>query len=161
MFIYIQYNNRMSFTHLHTHSHYSLLTSLSKIDELIAHAKKNNMGSLALTDHANLYGAVEFYGKCRENNIKPIIGVCMYISSSSRFEKKPDPDNRVFTITLLAKNNTGYRNLLALVTKAHLEGLYYIPRIDKELLSKHAEGIIALSGDMWGGNPPRDVGERL
>lgn len=136
----------MSFVHLHTHSHYSLLDGLSKIKELVKKAKEYDMPALALTDHGVLYGAIEFYQECKKNEIKPIIGVEAYMAERTRFDKEPGIDNKRYHLTLLAKNNTGYKNLMKLVTKSHLEGYYYKPRMDMELLKEHAEGVICLSG---------------
>lgn len=138
----------MSFVHLHTHSHYSLLDGLSKIDEMVKLAKKHGMPALALTDHGAMYGAIEFYMQCVKHGIKPIIGVEAYIANRSRFQKEAQVDNKRYHLTLLAKNNTGYQNLIKLTTSAHLEGYYYKPRMDKDLLREHHEGIIALSGCM-------------
>lgn len=138
------------FTHLHTHSHYSLLDGLSKIKELAERAKELGMDSLALTDHGAMYGAIEFYQQAKKAGIKPIIGCEMYICEN-RFDKTPSADNRnYYHLVLLAKNNRGYENLIKLVTAAHLEGFYYKPRIDKELLRRHREGLIALSGCLGG-----------
>lgn len=134
------------FVHLHTHSHYSLLDGLSKIPELVKKAKEFKMTALALTDHGNLYGAMEFYKKCKEEGIKPIIGVEGYLASRTRHDKEPSIDSKRFHVTLLAKNITGYKNLIKLVTKSYLEGFYYKPRMDKDLLRIHNEGIICLSG---------------
>src|SRR3989339_70533 len=131
------------FVHLHVHSHYSLLDAVSKIDELVKTAKKRGFSALALTDHGNLYGAIEFYEACKKEDIKPIIGVEAYIAPVNRFEQ--DPSNRYHHLVLLAVNETGYRNLIKLVSLAHLEGFYYKPRMDKELLRAHHEGLIALS----------------
>ncbi|MBI1999015.1 MAG: PHP domain-containing protein, partial [Parcubacteria group bacterium] len=139
-----------NFVHLHTHSHYSLLDGLSKIKDMVAHAKKLEMPALALTDHGNMYGAIEFYKECKKNNIKPILGVEGYVALRTRFDKEPNIDNRRFHITLLAKNVAGYRNLVKLVTKANLEGYYYKPRMDKDLLREHHEGVICLSGCLGG-----------
>jgi len=141
------------FIHLHVHSHYSLLDGLAKIDELINKAKEYQMDSLALTDHGAMYGVIEFYRKCMENNIKPIIGVEFYVSSGSRFEKEAGKMDRRFHLVLLAKNEIGYRNLIKLVTKSYLEGFYYKPRIDKELLKEHSEGLIALTSCLQGEVP--------
>lgn len=134
------------FVHLHTHTHYSLLDGLSQIDPLIERAKELGMEALAITDHGNLYGSVEFYKKAKAAGVKPIIGVETYVAKHSRLSKKPGIDNVRYHLTLLAKNKEGYLNLIELVTKSHLEGFYYKPRIDKELLEKHHEGLICLSG---------------
>lgn len=137
----------MRFVHLHAHSHYSLLDGLAKIDGLINRAKELGMKSLALTDHGNLYGAIEFYKKALKAEIKPILGIEAYIAKGSRHEKqysKNDGKN-YFHLILLCENNLGWKNLLQLTTKANLEGFYYKPRMDKELLRQHHEGLIALS----------------
>ncbi len=136
----------MSFVHLHTHSHYSLLDGLSKIDDMVKLAKKHGMPAIGLTDHGAMYGAIEFYAKCVKNGIKPIIGVEAYVANRTRFQKEPNVDNKRYHLTLLAKNNVGYQNLIKLTTSAHIEGYYYKPRMDKDLLRAHSEGLIALSG---------------
>jgi DNA polymerase-3 subunit alpha len=128
----------LKFTHLHVHSHYSLLDGLAKIDELIVRAKELDMTALALTDHGALYGAIEFYKKARAAGIKPIIGAEMYLAFERMQDKRPGIDDRRYHLTVLATNTEGYYNLLRLVTKSYLEGHYYKPRIDKELLRKHA-----------------------
>lgn len=135
----------MSFTHLHVHSHYSLLNALPKIGELVDAAKKDGQTAIALTDNCNLYGAIEFYQKCKEENIKPIIGIDAYVAIRKRTDKEPRIDNRRTRLVLLAQNNKGYKNLIKLVTDAHLEGFYYKPRIDKEIIEKYKEGIICIS----------------
>lgn len=132
------------FVHLHTHSHYSLLTALPKIPELVGAAKDNGMKSLALTDNGNLYGAIEFYKTCKKEGIKPIIGIDTYVSLRTRFDKEAGIDNRCARLVLLAENEKGYKNLLKLVTDSHLEGFYYKPRIDRELMEKYHEGLIAI-----------------
>ena len=111
----------MSFVHLHTHSHYSLLDGLAKIDDLVKEAVRLGMPALALTDHGNLYGAVEFYKKAKNNGLKPIIGVEAYLAPGSRHSKKPGIDDKRYHLLLLAENNEGYQNLLKLVTISHLE----------------------------------------
>ena len=143
----------MKFTHLHTHSHYSLLDGLAKIDDLVARAGELGMDSLALTDHGVMYGAVEFYQKAKAKNIKPIIGMEAYVAINSRHDKNPAVDNKRYHLLLLAKNETGYKNLIKLTTLAHLEGFYYKPRVDKEILKKYSEGIIASSACMAGEIP--------
>jgi len=139
------------FVHLHTHSHYSLLDGLGKIDELIQRAKELEMDVLALTDHGVLYGAIEFYKKAKAAGIKPILGVEAYLAPRDRFSR--DPNEKYFHLTLLVENLTGWKNLIQLVTKAHLEGFYYKPRIDKDLLKEYHKGLIALSGCMTGEIP--------
>lgn len=137
-----------NFVHLHVHSHYSLLDGLSKIPDLVKKAKEHGMSALALTDHGNMYGAIEFYQTCQKSGIKPILGVEAYVACRTRFDKEPNLDNRRYHLTLLAKNLTGYQNLLKLVSASYLEGYYYKPRMDRDLLRKYHEGIIALSGCM-------------
>ncbi|MBU6426803.1 DNA polymerase III subunit alpha [Patescibacteria group bacterium] len=132
------------FTHLHTHSHYSLLNALPKIDELVGTAKKHGMASLALTDNGNLYGAIEFYKECKKKELKPIIGVDFYVAARTRRDKDAGLDNRRSRLVLLARNEIGYKNLLKLVTDSHLEGFYYKPRIDRELMEKYRDGLIAI-----------------
>src|SRR3989339_1723160 len=140
------YNSAMSskFTHLHTHSHYSLLNALPKINALIDEAIKNEMPAIALTDNCNLYGAIEFYKTCKKKEIKPIIGIDAYVAYRSRLDKT-GIDKERYRLVLLAENEVGYKNLIQLVTLAHLEGFYYKPRIDHELLEKYHEGLIAIA----------------
>ncbi len=138
------------FTHLHVHSHYSLLDGLSKIDDLIKGAKKYGMKSLALTDHGVMYGVIEFYQKAKEAGVKPIIGVEAYLARNGHLNKRPKIDERPYHLVLLAKNAQGYKNLIKLTTIAHLQGFYYKPRIDFELLKKYSQGLIALSACLQG-----------
>jgi len=145
--------NKSTFVHLHVHSHYSLLDGLAKIDELLDRAKELGMESLALTDHGVLYGAIEFYEKAKKKGLKPIIGCEMYLAPNGRKNKRPKIDDIRHHLILLAKNQTGYKNLMQLVTIAHLEGFYYKPRVDKEVLRRHSEGLIALSACVEGEVP--------
>lgn len=150
----------LRFTHLHTHSHYSLLDGLGKIDGLIARAKELGMDSLAITDHGNLYGAVEFYKKAKKAGIKPILGVEAYIAPNGRLQKGIDKGEKYRHLTLLVKNNIGWKNLIKLVTLSNLEGFYYKPRMDREILKKYGEGIIALSGCVSGEIPKHIINNR-
>ena len=133
------------FTHLHNHTEFSLLDGLSRIKPMVKMAQQLGMDSLAITDHGSLYGAIEFYLECREAGIKPIIGCELYLSDGSRLSKG-SADKQNSHLTVLAKNNEGYRNLVELASKAHLEGFYYKPRVDKELLALHGKGLVILSG---------------
>ncbi len=148
------------FVHLHVHSHYSLLDGLPKIDDLIEKAKNEKMKALALTDHGVMYGAIEFYKKAKEAGIKPIIGFEAYLTPESRFLKRIKIDDKPFHLTLLAKNEIGYKNLIRLTSLAHLEGFYYKPRIDLELLRIYHDGLIALSGCLQGEIPRAILEER-
>jgi DNA polymerase-3 subunit alpha len=142
------------FVHLHVHSHYSLLDGLPQVDALVKKAKDHGMDAVALTDHGVMYGAIEFYQQCKKQGIKPLIGMEAYVAPKSRFEKSGrGGENDTSHLTLIAKNITGYRNLMKLSTLASLEGFYYKPRIDHELLARYGEGIIALSGCMNGEIP--------
>jgi DNA polymerase-3 subunit alpha len=132
------------FVHLHTHSHYSLLTALPKIPELVKAAKADEMVALALTDNGNLYGAIEFYKECKKAGINPIIGVDFYVATRTRHDKEANVDNRRYRLVLLAENNAGYQNLIKLVTESNLDGFYYKPRVDRELLEKYHEGLLAI-----------------
>lgn len=143
----------MSFVHLHNHSHYSLLDGLTKLDEMINFAKEQGSPALALTDHGTMYGVIEFYQKAKKAGIKPIIGVEAYLAPNSRHDKNTREDARNRHLVLLAKNETGYKNLIKLTSIAHLEGFYYKPRIDWEVLQEHHEGLIALSACLAGEIP--------
>ena len=140
----------MSFVHLHVHSHYSLLDGLPKIDELVSRAAEYQMPALALTDHGVMYGLIEFYQRCRKAGVKPILGVEAYVARRGLRDKQPNLDSRPYHLVLLAADEIGYHNLIKLTTIAHLDGFYYKPRIDLELLAAHAEGLIGLSGCLQG-----------
>ncbi|MDO8489816.1 MAG: DNA polymerase III subunit alpha [bacterium] len=140
----------MKFVNLHVHSHYSLLDGLARIDGLVSRAKNFGMDAMALTDHGFLYGAIDFYQSAKKQGVRPIIGVETYLTSRGRFAKNSKEDDERFHLILLAKDTTGYKNLMKLVTLANMEGFYYKPRIDFDLLQKHHDGIIALSGCMNG-----------
>jgi len=140
----------MSFVHLHNHTHYSLLDGLTQLDELINRAKSEGSPAVAITDHGTMYGVIEFYQKCKKAGIKPIIGVETYLAPKSRFDKLNRLDAKNYHLILLAKNEIGYKNLIKLISAAHLEGFYYKPRIDWELLQKYHEGIIASTACLGG-----------
>ena len=134
------------FVHLHTHSHYSFLDGLSKIPELISAAKKHGMTALALTDHGNMHGAIEFYKTCKAEGVKPIIGVETYIAVRTRHDKDPNVDTKRYHLTLLAKNTEGYKNLMKAVSKSYVEGFYYKPRMDRDVLREFGNNLICLTG---------------
>ena len=143
----------MSFTHLHVHTEYSLLDGSSKIKEVVKQAKELNMDSLAITDHGVMYGVVDFYRAAKEVGIKPILGCEIYVAPGSRFDKEPGAaadDDRYYHLVLLAENDTGYHNLMKIVSKGFVEGFYYKPRVDMEVLRQYSEGIIALSACLAG-----------
>ncbi len=137
------------FAHLHVHTEYSLLDGMSQIPQLVKRAQELGMDSLAITDHGVMYGAIQFYLAAREAGIKPIIGSEIYLAPNSRFSRELGDKNHCHLV-LLAKDLTGYQNLIQLTTKAHLEGFYYKPRVDKGLLEEHHQGLIALSGCLGG-----------
>jgi DNA polymerase-3 subunit alpha len=134
------------FVHLHVHSEYSLLDGLSSCQQLAKRAAELGMPALALTDHGTMYGAIQFYKACKAADIKPIIGMETYVAPRGRRDRHPKQDRTAHHLVLLAQNNTGYHNLMRLATIAQLEGFYYKPRIDREILTEHAEGLIVLSG---------------
>lgn len=141
----------MNFTHLHVHTEYSLLDGSSKIHEIVRRAKELGMDSLAITDHGVMYGVIDFYKACMAEGIKPIIGCEVYVAPNSRFDREPGAsEERYHHLVLLAENDTGYHNLMKLVSKGFLEGFYYKPRIDYEVLEQNHEGIIALSACLGG-----------
>ncbi len=134
------------FTHLHLHTHYSLLDGMSRMPELMDRAKELDFSAIALTDHGVLYGAIDFYEEARSRGIKPILGCEVYVAPRTRFDRESKLDDRQYHLTLLAKNDQGYKNLVKLATQAQLEGFYYKPRVDHELLEQYHEGLICLSG---------------
>lgn len=138
------------FTHLHVHTQYSLLDGFSKITDLISYAKELGMNSIAITDHGNMYGAVEFYQEAQKQGIKPIIGCEVYLTQGSHLEKNQRGN---YHLILLAKNNTGYHNLMKICSAGQIDGFYYKPRIDKDVLRTHSEGIICLSACVAGEIP--------
>lgn len=141
----------MAFTHLHVHTEYSLLDGSSKIKELTARAKELGMDSMAITDHGVMYGVIDFYRAAREAGIKPILGCEVYVAPGSRFDRESGAgDDRYYHLILLAENNAGYKNLMKIVSKGFVDGFYYKPRVDLELLSTYHEGIIALSACLAG-----------
>jgi len=140
------------FVHLHVHSHYSLLDGAAKIDDLVAAAVEMKMPAIALTDHGNMFGAIEFYNKARAKGLRPIIGSEVYVAPNSR-KDKDKTQRRAYHLVLLAKNNKGYMNLMKLVSLAYKEGFYRKPRIDRELLSENSEGLIGLSACLGGEIP--------
>mgnify|MGYP000757199276 FL=1 len=141
----------MEFTHLHVHTEYSLLDGSSKIKEITSRAKELGMKSLAITDHGVMYGVIDFYKAAKEVGIKPILGCEVYVAPGSRFDKQPgESESRYYHLVLLAENNTGYKNLMKIVSRGFTEGFYYKPRVDYEVLEQFHEGIIALSACLAG-----------
>lgn len=140
----------MSFTHLHVHTEYSLLDGAARIEEIVAKAKDLGMDALAITDHGVMFGVIDFYRACKQKGIKPIIGCEVYTAARTRFDKDADKDKVMGHLVLLAKNNQGYKNLMKIVSEGYRNGFYYKPRIDKEVLRRYSEGIIALSACLAG-----------
>src|SRR6188472_2956973 len=152
-----------SFTHLHVHTEFSMLDGAARLDELVAKAVADGQPALGITDHGNMYGTLEFYKECREQGVKPIIGTEAYMAYEQRTER-PARRGRVddsggdteggrklyYHLTLLAEDDRGYRNLIQLSSRAFLEGYYYKPRLDWELLAEHADGVIATTGCLGG-----------
>jgi len=141
------------FTHLHVHTEYSLLDGACRTEQLVLRAKELNMQSLAITDHGNMYGAVDFYKACKKHGIKPIIGCEVYVAPRTRFDKEKVLDKEYNHLILLCENETGYRNLIKLVSLAFTEGYYYKPRVDRDLLEKYHDGLICLSACLAGEIP--------
>ena len=141
----------MDFAHLHVHTEYSLLDGSNKIKEYVSRVKELGMNSAAITDHGVMYGVVDFYREAKKQGIKPILGCEVYVAPNSRFDREiSGGDDRYYHLVLLAENNTGYANLMKIVSKGFIEGYYYKPRVDKALLEEYHEGIIALSACLAG-----------
>ena len=138
------------FVHLHVHSEFSLLDGANRIKDLPVRAKELGMDSIAITDHGVMFGAIDFYKACKANGVKPIIGCEVYVAPRTRFDKEPNIDNKYYHLILLAKNNDGYKNLAKLVSLSFVDGYYYKPRIDKEILEKYHEGLICCSACLGG-----------
>ncbi len=138
------------FVHLHVHTHYSLLDGMCKIPKLLDRAKEQGMSACAITDHGTMYGVIEFLREARDRGIRPIIGCEMYVAPRKMTDKQSGVDTNPGHLILLVKNETGYKNLLKMVTESHLKGYYYKPRIDKDLLTKHSEGLVAMSSCIHG-----------
>ncbi len=138
------------FVHLHVHTEYSLLDGANRIKDLVKRVKELGMSAIAMTDHGAMYGAVDFYKECKKNDIKPIIGCEVYVAPRTRFDKDASIDDRPGHLILIAKDNEGYENLMKLVSLSFLEGFYYKPRVDLEILKKYSKGLIASSACLAG-----------
>src|SRR5262249_25716253 len=136
------------FVHLHVHSEYSLLDGAARLEKLVGKAKELKFPAIALTDHGNLFGSVDFYTSCEKAGVKPILGCELYVAPGSRFERSGQDGSYegASHCTVLVRNRTGHANLMKLVSQAYLEGFYYKPRVDRELLAQHADGLLVLSG---------------
>ncbi|MBK5093570.1 MAG: PHP domain-containing protein, partial [Actinobacteria bacterium] len=143
------------FTHLHLHTEYSILDGACRIDAALGAAKEMGMDSLAITDHGVMYGALEFYQKAVDLEIRPILGSEVYIAPGGRLKKDTGLDEQPYHLVLIALNNAGYQNLMRIVTRGFTEGFYYRPRVDKEVLADHSEGLVALSACLKGEIPKR------
>ena len=141
------------FVHLHVHSEFSLLDGANRIKDLPVRAKELGMDSIAITDHGVMFGVIDFYKACKANGVKPIIGCEVYVAPRTRFDKEAGIDNKYNHLILLAKNNNGYKNLSKLVSLGFLDGYYYKPRIDKEILEKYHEDLICCSACLAGELP--------
>ena len=143
--------NNANFVHLHVHTQYSLLDGTIRLDNLFKKAKEYKMPAVAMTDHGNIFGAVDFYQHAQKYGIKPIIGCELYVAPTSRFDKNAHATGETsYHLLVLVKDTHGYKNLMKLVSSAYLEGFYYRPRVDKELLAQHNEGLIGMSACLHG-----------
>src|SRR5687767_10002755 len=140
----------MSFAHLHVHTEFSMLDGAARVKDVVAAAAADGQPGIAITDHGVMYGVVDFYKAARAIGVNPIIGTEAYVVDGSRFDRPRGSDNLRYHMTLLAVNQTGYRNLMKLSSRSYLDGYYYKPRMDSELLAAHAEGIVATSGCLGG-----------
>ncbi|MFZ5586722.1 MAG: DNA polymerase III subunit alpha, partial [Thermodesulfobacteriota bacterium] len=140
----------MDFVHLHVHTEYSLLDGAARIKKVVEKARELGMPALAITDHGSMFGVVDFYKACQKAGVKPILGCEVYVAPRTRHDRVPKVDDNLYHLVLLAENNQGYRNLLQLVSLAYVEGFYYKPRVDKELLARYSQGLVALSGCIAG-----------
>ena len=140
----------MAFTHLHVHTEYSLLDGACRIEPMLDKIKSMGQSSVAITDHGVMYGVIDFYRAAIKRGIKPVIGCEVYVAPRSRFDKVHGPDIERYHLILLCKNNEGYKNLIKLVSEGWVNGFYTKPRVDKDILEKHHEGLIALSGCLAG-----------
>ncbi len=141
---------KSKFAHLHLHTQYSLLDGFVRIENLVKQVKKLGMDSVAITDHGAMFGVPAFYDACKKEGIKPIIGCEVYVARRGMQSKEGKQDTEPYHLILLAENNKGYQNLMKIVSAGYTEGFYYRPRVDKEVLRKHSEGIIALSACLAG-----------
>ena len=141
------------FVHLHVHSEYSLLDGACRIKQLIQRVKELGQDAVAITDHGAMYGAIDFYKEAKANGVRPIIGCEVYVAPRTRFDKVNGLDNSPYHLVLLCENQTGYQNLIKMVSRSYTEGFYFKPRIDRDLLREHSEGIIALSACLAGEIP--------
>jgi DNA polymerase-3 subunit alpha len=142
-----------NFVHLHCHTEYSLLDGAARIKELVRRAADMEMPAVAITDHGAMFGVVDFYREALKAGIRPLIGCEVYVAPRSRLQKEPKLDDHQYHLVLLAENQAGYRNLMRIVSAGYLEGFYYKPRVDHELLAENAAGLIALSGCLGGEIP--------
>ena len=141
------------FVHLHVHSEYSLLDGACRIKQLIQRVKELGQDAVAITDHGAMYGAIDFYKEAKANGVRPIIGCEVYVAPRTRFDKVNGLDTSPYHLVLLCENQTGYQNLIKMVSRSYTEGFYFKPRIDRDLLREHSEGIIALSACLAGEIP--------
>jgi len=148
----------MDFVHLHVHTEFSLLDGFAKIDEVVKHVKALGQKAIAITDHGNMYGVIDFYRAAQREGIKPIIGCEVYVAARTRFDREPNVDADSSHLVLLAMNQTGYKNLIRLVSSSYIEGFYYRPRVDWSLLEQHSDGLIALSACLGGAVSQRLLG---